>query len=58
MKYVVCPPCGTVFEEKTEQDLVRKAQLHAKDKHGYALPTEEILHAMTPTPPSGGGAQD
>lgn len=47
MKYVVCPPCGTVFEGTTEDEVVRTAQEHAKEKHAYDLPREEILEAMT-----------
>ena len=51
MKYVLCPPCGTVFEAETEQDVIREAQHHAKEKHDYVLPSEEILSAMKSTPP-------
>jgi predicted small metal-binding protein len=54
MKYVVCPPCGTVFEGETEQDVIRTTQLHAKEKHDYAIPREEILSAMKSTPPQSG----
>jgi predicted small metal-binding protein len=51
MKYVVCPPCGTVLEGQTEQDVIRTTQLHAKEKHDYVIPREEILNAMSSTPP-------
>lgn len=51
MKYVLCPPCGTVFEAETEQEVIHEAQRHSKEKHDYALPLEEILSAMTSTPP-------
>ncbi len=51
MKYVVCPPCGTVFEGETEQDVVQTTQLHAQEKHDYVLPREEILAFITSTPP-------
>lgn len=54
MKYVVCPPCGTVFEGETEQDVIATTQLHAKEKHDYVLPREEILSAMSSTPPHAG----
>jgi predicted small metal-binding protein len=55
MKYVVCPPCGTVFEGETEQEVIRTTQLHAKEKHDYVPPREEILNAMiSSSPPSGG----
>lgn len=53
MKYVVCPPCGTVFEGETEQDVIRTTQMHAKEKHDYVLPREEIMNAMSSTPPEG-----
>jgi predicted small metal-binding protein len=46
MKYVLCPPCGTVFEENTEEELIVAAQSHAKEKHAYDLPREEVLEAM------------
>jgi predicted small metal-binding protein len=51
MKYVVCPPCGTVFEGATDEDVVRTTQLHAKEKHGYSAPPEEIRSVITSTPP-------
>lgn len=54
MKYVVCPPCGSVFEGETEQDVIRTTQLHAKEKHEYVLPLEEIRSSMTSTPPQSG----
>jgi hypothetical protein len=51
MKYVVCPPCGTVFEGETEQDVIHMTQLHAKEKHDYVPPREEILSTMSSSPP-------
>lgn len=51
MKYVLCPPCGTVFEGKTEEDVIREAQSHAKELHGYTLPAEEVREAMSSTSP-------
>jgi predicted small metal-binding protein len=50
MKYVLCPPCGTVFEGKSEEDVIRAAQSHAKKKHDYTLPPEEVREAMQSTP--------
>jgi predicted small metal-binding protein len=50
MKYVLCPPCGTVFEGTTEDEVVRLTQEHAKEKHSYAIPREEIVEAMTTEP--------
>lgn len=58
MKYVVCPPCGTVFEGKTEQDVIVTAQQHSKEKHDYVPPREEILGVMTSTPPQAGEQGD
>jgi predicted small metal-binding protein len=49
-KYVVCPPCGSVFEGKTEDEVVRITQEHAKEKHAYDLPREEILDSITTQP--------
>lgn len=56
MKYVVCPPCGTVFEGETDQDVIRTTQTHAKEKHDYQLPEEEIRNFVTSTPPQPGQA--
>lgn len=53
MKYVLCPPCGTVFEGKTEDEVIREAQSHAKEKHDYTLPADEIREAMTSSPAPG-----
>jgi predicted small metal-binding protein len=47
MKYLTCPPCGSVLEGKTEEELIRVTQAHAKQKHGYEAPRDEILRAMT-----------
>lgn len=51
-KYVVCPPCGTVFEADTEDELVRVTQLHSTEKHAYTPPRDEVLEAITLEPPS------
>jgi len=51
MKYVLCPPCGTVLEAETEQEAISTTQQHAKEKHDYVPPREEILAAMSTTPP-------
>lgn len=51
MKYVVCPPCGTVVEGETEKDVIRITQLHAKEKHDYIPAHDEILRTMSSTPP-------
>jgi uncharacterized protein DUF1059 len=57
MKYVVCPPCGSVFEGETEQDVILTTQLHAKEKHEYVPPREEILQAMSSSPPQSTGTE-
>lgn len=54
MKYVVCPPCGTVFEGETDEDVIRSTQLHAREKHGYSAPPEEIRETIRSTPPRSG----
>ena len=51
MKYVVCPPCGSVFEGETEQEVITTTQLHAKEKHDYVPPREEILGSISSTRP-------
>lgn len=55
MKYLVCPPCGSVLEGKNEDELVRATQDHAKEKHGYSPSREEIAQAMTSDPPQAAG---
>lgn len=50
-KYVVCPPCGTLFEAETEDELVRVTQQHSTQKHGYTPPRDEVLDVMTSAPP-------
>lgn len=50
-KYVVCTPCGTVFEAETEDDLVHVTQQHSAQKHAYTPPRDEVLNAMTTDPP-------
>ena len=54
MKYVLCPPCGAVFESESEEDLVRLTQLHAKEKHDYTPPREEIMEYISSEPPNAG----
>ncbi len=51
MKYVLCPPCGTVFEGETEQDLIRTTQQHSKEKHDYLPPADEVRKFIRATPP-------
>jgi predicted small metal-binding protein len=59
MKYVLCPPCGTVFEGETEEEVIRVTQSHAKQKHSYVPSREEVLPAVTEsqTPPGGNGTE-
>jgi predicted small metal-binding protein len=45
-KYILCPPCGTIFEEETEEELIRITQSHAKSLHGYTPPRDEVLNWM------------
>lgn len=54
MKYVLCLPCGTVCEGKTEEEAVRVTQAHAKKEHDYVPPREEILKAMLDDVPTQG----
>jgi len=55
MKYVVCPPCGSVLEAENDEDMIRTTQEHAKAKHDYVPPREEILSTITSTRPQPGG---
>ncbi len=49
-KYVLCPPCGTMFEEENEEELVRVTQAHAKEKHGYSPTRDDVLATITSAP--------
>lgn len=55
MKYVICPPCGSVLEAKDEDELVRLTQAHAKEKHGYDAPRDEIVRTITSERPGPAG---
>lgn len=55
MKYLICPPCGSVLEGNDEDDLVRVTQAHAKEKHGYDAPRDEIVRSMTSEQPKPAG---
>ncbi len=40
---VLCPACGALVEGCDDEELVRRAQLHALDAHAYKLPPEHVL---------------
>jgi len=46
-----------VLEGATEQDVISTTQQHAKEKHDFVLPREEILNVMSSTPPQPGGGK-
>ena len=46
MKNVIQCPCGSVIEGMDDEDVVQKAQEHARAIHGMALTREEAF-AMT-----------
>ncbi len=43
MKHVTCPPCGTIIEGETDDDLVAEFQQHSRDQHGMNLSRDQIL---------------
>jgi predicted small metal-binding protein len=43
LQEVLCPPCGTVIQAQTEDQLVEEVQAHAKQFHGHDPSREEIL---------------
>ena len=48
MKKVIQCPCGSVIEGESDDDVVRKAQEHAKATHGMALSREQALSMARP----------
>ena len=45
-KEVTCPPCGEVMHAESDDELVTKAQMHAKEHHDSDLDREHILSSM------------
>jgi predicted small metal-binding protein len=48
MKRVIQCPCGSVIEGQDDDDVVKKAQAHAKATHGMDLSREEALSMAKP----------
>ena len=46
-KMIPCP-CGYIVRGKDEEEIVAKAQRHAKEAHGMALTREQILAMARP----------
>ena len=46
-KAISCP-CGHIVRAKNEQELVGKAQRHAKEAHGMELTRDQILAMARP----------
>lgn len=42
-KEVTCPPCGEVIRGSGDDELVTKAQSHAKENHAHDVTRDEIL---------------
>jgi predicted small metal-binding protein len=45
-KSVKCSTCGTVLTAANEDDLVKKLQKHAKDRHGKDMSESEAREAV------------
>ena len=43
MEWVIHCDCGTAVKGKTEDEIVKNAQEHAKDKHGVTVTREQAL---------------
>ena len=52
-KVIECP-CGFVVRADGDDELVARAQQHAREAHGLALTREEALAMAHPTGPGGG----
>jgi predicted small metal-binding protein len=48
MKKLIQCPCGSVIQGVDDEDVVQKAQKHAKTIHGMALTREEALAMAKP----------
>jgi predicted small metal-binding protein len=48
MKKVIQCPCGSVIEGQDDEDVVKKAQDHAKAVHGMDLSREQALSMARP----------
>ena len=48
MKKVIQCPCGAVIEGQSEDEVVKKAQEHAKTTHGMELSREQALSMARP----------
>ena len=48
MKKVIQCPCGSVIEGQNDDDVVKKAQEHAKTTHGMDLSREQALAMAKP----------
>jgi predicted small metal-binding protein len=48
MPKVIQCPCGTVIRARDDQQLVAKAQRHAKDVHAMDLTREQVLAMASP----------
>jgi predicted small metal-binding protein len=48
MKKIIQCPCGSVIEGNNDDDVVKKAQEHAKSTHGMELSKEQALAMARP----------
>jgi len=48
MKKVIQCPCGSTIEGKSDDDVVKKAQEHAKANHGMDLSRDQALSMARP----------
>lgn len=48
MNKIIQCPCGSVIEGRDDEDVVRKAQEHAKATHGMDLSKEQALAMARP----------
>ncbi len=48
MNKVIQCPCGSIIEEQNDDDVVKKAQEHAKTTHGMDLSREQALAMARP----------
>jgi predicted small metal-binding protein len=48
MKKVIQCPCGSVIEGQSDDEVVQKAQEHAKTTHGMDLSREQALSMARP----------
>jgi predicted small metal-binding protein len=44
---VICPACGAIIESQSEGELVALTREHTEAAHGYSVPAEHVVQAIS-----------